>query len=126
MQALQDFNFELQYNLFTTGGATTTLTSMRKVGNYLRTFAATGMGASYINLYTTKRVLGNIQYLNQKFMWPRTAYMQRYNQAFAQQSSDCFYKLQFSANKIEQGFSLLNDYATAKSNGTDPGTINAT
>ena len=104
---LQDFNFQLQFNLFTTGGAETTLQSMKKMSQNLRTYASSGMGAVYTELYNTQSVYGSLDYLQQNFQWPRTAYMSKYQLAFGQQSSDCFYKLQYSCKKIEFGFSQL-------------------
>ena len=42
--------------------------------------------------------------------------MSKYQLAFGQQSSDCFYKLQYSAKKIEVAFNYLYNFAQAKAN----------
>jgi hypothetical protein len=45
--------------------------------------------------------------------------MSKYQLAFGQQSSDCFYKLQYSTKKIEVAFNNLFTYAQAKANNSD-------
>lgn len=50
--------------------------------------------------------------------------MSKYELAFGQQSSDCFYKLQYSAKKIEVAFNNLYIYAQAKANNSNPDVIN--
>lgn len=49
--------------------------------------------------------------------------MSKYQLAFGQQSSDCFYKLQYSTKKIEVAFNNLYMYAQAKANNSGPAVI---
>jgi hypothetical protein len=51
ISALQDFNFELEFNIFTTGGASTTIQSMKKLRTQVESFAASGCAACYTELF---------------------------------------------------------------------------
>jgi len=64
-----------------------------------------------------------LKYLDQKFTWSRTNYLNFYGQALA--SSDCFHKLEYASGKIENALDALYNYTDAKINNPDPDKIDA-
>lgn len=64
-----------------------------------------------------------MNYLNQKFTWSRTNYLNFYGQALG--SSDCFHKLEYASGKIEMALDALFNYTDAKTNNPDPDRIDA-
>ena len=121
IQALQEFNFRLQYNIFTTGGAQTTRQAMLEVRQVLRTMAAGGLAASYTEFYDDDSINEMLRYLDQKFPWSRTNYLEFYAAALG--SSDCYHKLEYASGKIENALEALQNYTDAKSNNPDPDKI---
>jgi hypothetical protein len=97
---------------------------MQELRGYISTFAASGVGASYTELYDSPASVSEpLAYLSQKFPWSRSNYLTYYGAALG--SSDCFHKLEYASQKIENALSALSAYADAKTGGSDPGQIEA-
>lgn len=96
---------------------------MQELREYLGTLAASGFATSYTEFYDTSAVYEALNYLNQKFPWSRTNYLNFYGQALA--SSDCFHKLEYASGKIEMALGALFNYTDAKTNNPDPDKIDA-
>jgi hypothetical protein len=76
--ALQDFNFALEFNIYTTGGAKTTVQAMDKLKGTMSYFAASGCAATYTEILDTDSVYYQLQYLKDHIQWPRLSYNSRY------------------------------------------------
>lgn len=123
IKGLQEYNFELQYNIFTRNGAQTTIQAVQDMRQYVSTFAASGVSVAYSELYETNAVYESIRYLNDKFAWSRLNYVNLFNAALS--SSDCFHKLEYASQKIEGAMDSLYNYTDAKENNPSSDRIEA-
>ena len=78
ISSFQDFTFQLEFNIFTTGGAQTTLQAMHRLRPNVGIFAAAGCAASYTELFDSDGFIAQMQYINSHMAWPRVSYLSRY------------------------------------------------
>lgn len=103
---LQDFNFALEFNLFTTGGAQTTVQEMQRLKNSVgASFAASGCAAAYTELFDSDGVYAQLQYLKDHITWPRVTYSQWYTGALNNQQ--CSQTLNGAIDSLEKGMQAL-------------------
>jgi hypothetical protein len=96
---------------------------MQDFRDTISTFAAAGFSSIYTELYDNTAVYEALKYLDQKFPWSRTNYLNYYGSALA--SSDCFHKLEYASGKIENALDALYNYTDAKTNDPNPDKIDA-
>ena len=89
ISALQDFNFGLEFNIYKTGGAETTVHSMKKLRSYMSSFAASGCAASYTELFDSNSVYDQLQYLKDHMTWARLSYNTKYQAALITEQVQC-------------------------------------
>jgi len=84
----------------------------------LSTFASAGFASAYTEFYDDTAVYEAVKYLDQKFSWSRSNYLDFYGSALG--SSDCYHKLEYASVKIENALEALYNYTDAKTNNPNP------